>query len=85
MKKKPKVMTAHLGFKIISVLIVVLVGIRRLRMLVTTSTKMYKTRDGNLMRLEQFQSLNNGKNLTKSQEKLLGLKKVKSKRKEKYE
>ena len=40
---------------------------------------MYKTRDGNLMRLEQFQSLNNGKNLTKSQEKLLGLKKVKSK------
>jgi len=42
----------------------------------TTSTKMYKTRDGNLMRLEQFQSLNSGKKLTKSQEKLLGLKKV---------
>ena len=45
----------------------------------TINTKMYKTRDGNLMRLEQFQSLNNGKKLTKSQEKLLGLKKVKSK------
>ena len=32
--------------------------------------------------LEQFKFLNSGKNLTKSQEKLLGLKKVKSKRKE---
>ena len=54
-------------------------------MSVITNTKMYKTRDGNLMRLDQFKFLNNGKNLTKSQEKLLCLKKVKSKRKEKHE
>ena len=38
--------------------------------------KTYKTKDGNLMRLEQFQSLNGGKKLTRSQEALLGLKKV---------
>ena len=78
-------MIARLGFKTMSVVIAELVGTRRSRMSVITNTKMYKTRDGNLMRLDQFKFLNNGKNLTKSQEKLLCLKKVKSKRKEKHE
>ena len=40
---------------------------------------MYKTKDGSLITFQQFQRLNNGKKLSKSQEKLLGLKKVKIK------
>lgn len=39
----------------------------------------YKTKDGSIMRVEQFKSLNCGKKLTKSQENLLGLTKIKIK------
>ena len=39
--------------------------------------QVYKTRCGNIVKIESFKSLNNGKKLTRSQEKLLGLKKIK--------
>lgn len=42
----------------------------------------YKTRCGNLAKVESFKRLNNGKKLTRSQEKLLGLTKIKINRKE---
>jgi len=43
----------------------------------------YKTRYGNIVKIESFKSLNNGKKLSRSQEKLLGLTKIKINRKEK--
>jgi len=39
----------------------------------------YKTRDGSIMKIEHFKSLNGGKKLSKSQEKFLGLVKTKQK------
>ena len=39
--------------------------------------KVYKTRCGNIVKIESFKSLNNRKKLTRSQEKLLGLTKIK--------
>jgi len=40
----------------------------------------YKTKCGNIMKVESFKSLNSGKKLTRSQEKLLGLTKIKTKK-----
>ena len=37
----------------------------------------YKTKDGSIMKVEHFKSLNYGKKLTKSQENLLGITKIK--------
>ena len=39
--------------------------------------QVYKTRCGNIVKIESFKSLNNGKKLSKLQEKLLGLTKIK--------
>ena len=47
--------------------------------------KVYKTRCGNIVKIESFKSLNNGKKLTRSQERLLGLTKIKIERKENNE
>ena len=45
--------------------------------------QVYKTICGNIVKIESFKSLNNGKKLTRSQQKLLGLKKIKIDRKDK--
>ena len=45
--------------------------------------QVYKTRCGNIVKIESFKSLNNGKKLSKLQEKLLGLTKVKINKKQK--
>ncbi len=45
--------------------------------------QVYKTRCGNIMKIESFKSLNNGKKLSKLQEKLLGLTKIKINKKQK--
>tara|TARA_R100001198_G_C5182315_1_gene178430 strand:- start:296 stop:448 length:153 start_codon:yes stop_codon:yes gene_type:complete len=44
--------------------------------------QVYKTRCGNIVKMESFKSLNKGKKLTKSQERFLGLTKIKIERKE---
>jgi hypothetical protein len=44
--------------------------------------QVYKTRCGNIVKIESFKNLNNGKKLTRSQKKLLGLKKIKIERKD---
>ena len=44
--------------------------------------QVYKTRCGNIVKIESFKRLNNGKKLSKSQERLLGLTKIKINRKE---
>jgi len=44
--------------------------------------QVYKTRCGNIVKMEGFKSLNKGKKLTRLQERFLGLTKIKIERKE---
>ena len=45
--------------------------------------QVYKTRCGNIVKIESFKSLNNGKKLSRSQERFLGLTKIKINKKQK--
>ena len=52
---------------------------REEKMIDTKTMQVYKTRCGNIVGIESFKRLNNGKKLTFLQEKLLGLIKIKIK------